>query len=143
MEADLNTTGRWRFCQYPPLFLSSTSLAASAHPFSPLHPSAIAKSMSSVHTSGGVSPVPGSAGRLQGYIQDRRVIGVCRSSPFPRLSFLTHPCSSMTPSFSPPCSATRLSRPLLRSRPLPPLATTAPGFCPEMTIGFLLLSAPT
>jgi 3-deoxy-7-phosphoheptulonate synthase len=46
---DLNTNGRWRF--------------------------PISKEMSSAYASGGVTPVPGSAGKLQGYIQDRRVVG--------------------------------------------------------------------
>lgn len=48
--------------------------------------------MTSVYASGRVTPVPGSAGKLQGYIQDRRVIGV-RTIPLvnqtPLFSFLT------------------------------------------------------
>lgn len=139
---DLNTSRRWRFRQYSPLFLSSTS-------FSPLlaslHLLATVKDMSSAHTSGGVSPVPASAGRLQGYIQDRRVIGVRPSPPpspscFLCLTRFHH--SSMIPLSNPLCSATKLFPPLHLNRPSPPLGIMPRGFWLGMTTEFLLLSAP-
>ena len=58
------------------LFSFSHFLLSPLIPPQPLRPLAIAKDMSSAYTPGGVSPVPASAGKFQGYIQDRRVVGV-------------------------------------------------------------------
>jgi len=76
---DLNANSRWRFRQYSSL--SPTSFSPLLPFLNPLRPLAIAKEMSSAYTPGGVSPVPASAGKFQGYIQDRRVVGVRPSPP--------------------------------------------------------------
>ena len=99
--------------------------------------------MSSAYTPGGVSPVPASAGKFQGYIQDRRVVGVRPYPPkSPPFSFLTRFRSSTTPSSNLPYFVTRSSLLLSLSKLLLLLATIPLEFWPETMIGFSSSLAP-